>query len=79
MTQFGLFLFTGTFSPPSDFPVPLQVLIEATPLYHGVTLLRAITTGRPDWTVLWHVGYLVALAAVGLTMASRRMGILLLK
>ncbi|MEV0563913.1 ABC transporter permease [Dactylosporangium sp. NPDC050588] len=79
VTQFGLFLFSGTFSPPSDFPAPLQVLIELTPLYHGVALLRAITTGSPDWTLLWHVAYLAALAAVGLTMASRRMGTLLLK
>ena len=35
VTQFALFLFSGTFSPPSDYPVPLQILVEATPLYHG--------------------------------------------
>jgi len=44
-----------------------------TPLYHGVELIRSITTGVLGWGLLVHVGYLVAFAAIGLTVAGRRM------
>lgn len=78
VTQFGLFLFSGTFSPPGDFPPVLRVIVELTPLYHGVALLRAVTTASPSWGLLWHVVYLGALAWGGLWLAGRRMEKLLL-
>jgi lipooligosaccharide transport system permease protein len=44
-----------------------------------VELVRGFTTGSPRWGMLWHAAYLVALTAVGLWVAGRRMGLLLLK
>jgi lipooligosaccharide transport system permease protein len=79
VVQFGLFLFSGTFAPASDFPLVMRVLVEATPLYHGVEMVRGFTTGAVQWTMLWHGAYLLALAAVCLWIASRRMTKLLLK
>jgi lipooligosaccharide transport system permease protein len=79
VAQFGLFLFSGTFAPADSYPAVMRVIVELTPLYHGVELVRAFTTGSLSWMVLWHVAYLVALAAAGLTIAGRRMGKLLLK
>jgi lipooligosaccharide transport system permease protein len=79
VVQFGMFLFSGTFAPADTFPVGLRVVVEVTPLYHGVELVRALTTGLLSWSVLWHVGYLLALTAVGLTVAGRRTGKLLYK
>ena len=79
VVQFGLFLFSGTFSPAGDFPPVMRAVVEVTPLYHGVELMRGVTTGSPQWTMLWHAAYLLALAAVGLWVASRRVGRLLLK
>ena len=79
VTQFGLFLFSGTFSPPSDFPPAVRVIVELTPLYHGVALVRAVTTASLHWGLLWHAIYLGALAAGGLWLAGRRMGQLLLR
>jgi lipooligosaccharide transport system permease protein len=78
VAQFGLFLFSGTFSPPSGYPPVVRVLIEATPLYHGVALVRGISTGSPQWSLAWHALYLAALAAGGLWLASRRLEKLLL-
>lgn len=75
--QFALFLFSATFAPLSTYPVPMQIAVEIMPLYHGVELARALTMGRPDWATVGHVAYLLALAAVGLTVASRRMNRLL--
>ncbi|WP_432830102.1 ABC transporter permease [Dactylosporangium sp. CA-092794] len=76
---FGLFLFSGTFAPPSGFPAAARVVVELTPLYHGVVLIRGICTGSPQWGLAWHAAYLVALAAGGLWLASRRLEKLLLK
>ena len=47
-----------------------------TPLYHGVDLLRALTTGESGQLV--NVAYLTALGLVGTWIASRRVEKLLL-
>ena len=36
-----LFLFSTTFYPLSTYPRPLQVVVECTPLYHGIELRAA--------------------------------------
>jgi lipooligosaccharide transport system permease protein len=71
--QFGLFLFSGTFAPVQAYPPVLRVVIECTPLYQAVELVRDLTTGRVDWGTLVHVAYLVALSALCLAIASKRM------
>lgn len=76
--QFALFLFSGTFVPATAYPTALRWLVEVTPLYRSVDLLRAVTTGSLGaWQVL-DVAYLLAVTAVGLVVAGRRMGGLLL-
>ncbi len=77
--QFALFLFSGTFAPVHSYPPPMRVLVECTPLYHAVELIRGLTTGSIHPVLLVHVAYLVAMTALGLTVAGRRMGKLLLK
>jgi lipooligosaccharide transport system permease protein len=77
--QFALFLFSGTFAPLNSYPTPVRLLIEATPLYHGVELIRSLTTASIRPVLLVHAGYLVALTALGLLVAGRRMARLLLK
>jgi len=66
-----LFLFSGTFFPTSTLPAWARDLVQLSPLYHGVELLRAATTGRsPGLTnLLAHVLVLTALATVGWLMA----------
>ncbi len=70
---FAMFIFSGTFAPADGYPAALHVLIGLTPLYHGVELVRGFTTGVLDWAMLGHAAFLAALAAVGLTIAARRM------
>jgi lipooligosaccharide transport system permease protein len=77
--QYALFLFSGTFVPPDSYPAALRVIVELTPLYHSVELVRAITTGTAGWGSLGHAGYLLVATALGLAVAGRRMGKLLLK
>jgi lipooligosaccharide transport system permease protein len=68
-----MFLFSGTFYPISAYPAALQGVIELTPLYRGVHMLRALTTWTPDATLLLDVAYLVALGLLGLAITSRRL------
>jgi lipooligosaccharide transport system permease protein len=77
--QFALFLFSGTFVPAQAYPAVLRWVVEVTPLYRSVDLVRAITTGSVGWVQALDVLYLLALFGVGLTVAGRRMGKLLCK
>jgi lipooligosaccharide transport system permease protein len=74
-----LFLFSATFYPLATYPEPIRLLIELTPLYHGVDLVRGLTTGSLEPAMLVHVAYLAAMGLVGLAIASRRLERLLLK
>jgi lipooligosaccharide transport system permease protein len=44
-----LFLFSGTFFPVDQLPHWLRPAVGFSPLWHGVELCRAFTTGRIDW------------------------------
>jgi lipooligosaccharide transport system permease protein len=72
-----LFLFSATFYPLSTYPRILQLVVQCTPLYQGVALERAFTTGTVGIDVLGHAAYLVVMGLTGLTVASRRMTMLL--
>jgi lipooligosaccharide transport system permease protein len=74
-----MFLFSATFFPLSTYPDWLEIVVQATPLYHGVELLRALTLGTVDAGILWHVAYLAGMVVVGLTLADRRLERRLLK
>ena len=71
--QFALFLFSGTFVPAEAYPPVLRWVVEVTPLYRSVDLIRGITTGSVGATQLWDVLYLIVLFAVGVAVAGRRM------
>ncbi|MGL4177825.1 MAG: ABC transporter permease [Dermatophilaceae bacterium] len=73
-----MFLFSATFFPLSTYPDAVEWLVRMTPLYHGVALERGLMLGEVSWELLWHVGYLVVLGAVGVVGASRRIATLLL-
>ncbi|HLK75584.1 MAG TPA: ABC transporter permease [Streptosporangiaceae bacterium] len=78
LASMPLFLFSATFYQLSVYPRPAQVIIEWTPLYQGVVLLRDLTAGVLDPSLLWRAAYLAALGVVGLYAAGRRIGKLLL-
>ena len=52
--------------------------MRATPLYHGVGLCHAFSSGQLSWDLLTHVAYLAVMGVIGLLVASRRLGVLLL-
>jgi lipooligosaccharide transport system permease protein len=74
-----LFLFSATFYPLSIYPEWLQWVARVSPLYHGVEILRGLTLGSFDWSLLGHVLFLVTMGATGLLVAGRRISLLLLR
>ena len=79
MVTMPLFLFAGTFFPISVYPEGLRVIVEFTPLYRGVHMMRAFTTGQIDSMVLVDIAYLSSMGLIGIVITSRRLRILLLK
>ncbi|NLW98574.1 MAG: ABC transporter permease [Actinomycetales bacterium] len=73
-----MFLFSATFFPLAVYPEALQWLVKLMPLYHGVEIQRGLMLGDVHWGLLGSSFYLLALAAVGLWGASRRISTLLL-
>src|SRR3954468_19451661 len=73
-----MFLFSATFFPITALHGWLRWVVEATPLYRGVTLVRELTTGALTTDSLVSVLYLVVLGLVGVAVATRRFDKLLL-
>lgn len=74
-----IFLLSTTFYPLEVYPGWARPLVLASPLYHGVELVRAATLGVWDVTVLGHVALLLVVAGVGTVLAARRLEGLLLR
>ena len=73
-----MFLFSATFFPVTVFPDAVRWVVELTPLYRGVVLVRELTTGTLGAGAVWSVVYLALMGAVGLFVAARRFDKLLL-
>jgi lipooligosaccharide transport system permease protein len=74
-----MFLFATTFYPIGIYPRAIQIVVECTPLYQGVALLRGLVLGVTGPGLLWHVLYLTLMGLAGLLVAGRRIGRLLLR
>jgi lipooligosaccharide transport system permease protein len=74
-----MFLFSGTFYPLDAYPEQIRLLVELTPLYQGVDLLRSLAVGVVGLDDVFHALYLAAMGIIGLLVVSRRLDKLLLK
>lgn len=67
-----LFLFSGIFFPVTQLPAGIRPLAYLTPLWHGVSLCRALSLGTATWGgALVHVGYLALWAGAGVIAGQR--------
>jgi lipooligosaccharide transport system permease protein len=73
-----LFLFSATFYPLSSYG-DWGWVVQLSPLYHGVAMVRALNLGEPSWTFVAHAGVLAGLAVVGIAVTSHRIERLLLR
>jgi lipooligosaccharide transport system permease protein len=79
LAMLPMFLFSATFYPLGVYPRPVQIIVECTPLYQGIALLRGLTLGNLGPGLLWHLLYLLIMGAAGLAVAGRRITRLLLR
>jgi lipooligosaccharide transport system permease protein len=73
-----MFLLSASFFPLSVYPEGVRWMVQVTPMYQGVALLRQLTLGTVDASALLHAAYLAAMGWWGLRHAGRRMHRLLL-
>jgi lipooligosaccharide transport system permease protein len=73
-----LFLYSATFYPLSVYPGWLQTVVQCTPLYQGVALVRGLDAGLFTWSLLGHAVYLAVMGTAGLAITARRFATLLL-
>ena len=74
-----MFMFSGTFYPLSVYPEQIQIVIQALPLWHAVELIRGLTLGALNWSMLIHVGYFLVMIIVGLWFTTRRLTALFMR
>lgn len=73
-----MFLFSTTFYPLSVYPRVLQIVVECTPLYQAVSLLRGLSLGVVGPGMLVGAAYMAVMGLAGLYVAGRRIRRLLL-
>lgn len=73
-----MFLLSATFYPITVYPEPVQWIVQALPLWHGVELIRGLTTGVLGPAMLVHLLYYLVMIVVGLTFTTRRLRALFL-
>lgn len=74
-----MFLFSATFFPLQAYPGAVQWVVQATPLYHGVAMIRDLMLGDVGAGLFVHVGYLAVMGAVGTVWTGGRIERLLLR
>jgi len=75
--QIPLFLFSATFYPLSSYG-DWGWVVQLSPLYHGVAIVRALNVGDVGPMMLVHAGVLFVIGVAGVAVASRRIRTLLL-
>lgn len=74
-----MFLLSATFFPIEVYPEWVQWVIMAMPLWHGVDMIRQLTTGLIDASLLVHVAYYLVMILIGLWFTTRRLRALFLR
>ena len=74
-----MFMFSATFYPITVYPEAIQIAIKIFPLWHGIELIRGLTLGQLDPSILWHLLYFAAMIGLGLVATTRRLTNLFMK
>jgi lipooligosaccharide transport system permease protein len=74
-----IFLFSGSFYPLSVFPDWAQVIIKSLPLWHAIEMIRNLSLGIINLSLLGHVAYFLVMIFVGLFFTTRRLNALFMR
>jgi lipooligosaccharide transport system permease protein len=74
-----IFLFSGSFYPLSVFPDWAQIIIKTLPLWHAIELIRNLSLGIINFSLLGHIAYFLVMIVVGLFFTTRRLNALFMR
>ncbi len=74
-----MFLFSGSFYPLTVYPGYIQGIIKALPLWQAISLIRNLTLGIVNISIVFHVAYFVVMVIVGLLITTKRLTHLFLR
>ena len=74
-----MFMFSSTLFPITVFPEPVQWLVMALPLWHGVELMRQLSFGHFEAGTLVHLAYFTVMSVLGVAFTTRRLRSLFLR
>ena len=74
-----MFLLSATFFPIEVYPDALQWVIKAMPIWHGVDMIRMLTTGIIDVSIVGHLAYFAVMILGGVVFAAHRLKSLFLR
>ena len=74
-----IFLFSGSFYPLSVFPDWAQIIIKTLPLWHAIEMIRNLSLGIINPSLLGHVAYFLVMIAVGLFFTTKRLNALFMR
>jgi lipooligosaccharide transport system permease protein len=74
-----IFLFSGSFYPLSVFPDWAQIIIKTLPLWHAIEMVRNLSLGIINISLLGHIAYFVVMVVVGLYFTTKRLNALFMR
>jgi lipooligosaccharide transport system permease protein len=74
-----IFLFSGSFYPLSVFPDWAQIVIKMLPLWHAIEMIRNLTLGIINFSLLGHIAYFLVMIVVGLFFTTKRLNALFMR
>ena len=74
-----IFLFSGSFYPLSVFPDWAQIIIKTLPLWHAIELIRNLSLGIINFSLLGHIAYFLVMIVVGLFFTTKRLNALFMR
>ena len=74
-----IFLFSGSFYPLSVFPEWAQIIIKLLPLWHAIEMIRNLSLGIINLSLLGHITYFLAMVVAGLYFTTKRLKVLFIR
>ncbi|XNQ55060.1 ABC transporter permease [Agrococcus sp. 1P02AA] len=74
-----MFMLSATFFPIEVYPQGMQWVIQALPLWHGVDMIRQLTTGLIQPSIWLHLLYFGVMIVLGLWFTTARLRVLFLR
>jgi lipooligosaccharide transport system permease protein len=74
-----IFLFSGSFYPLSVFPDWAQIIIKTLPLWHAIEMIRNLSLGIINPSLLGHVAYFLVMIIGGLFFTTKRLNALFMR